>query len=67
VQRWKNAAKRSKRQKPVKSILKKRPEPEVAEKFDPLSVLTCKTVNNKSKMADLILHTVATNQVSTRR
>lgn len=77
VNRWKRAAKKSKtskkaktaNKKPVdkspKSILKKtvKKKEEAREKFDPMTVLCNRTINDKSKLSDLIIHTVAKNQV----
>jgi hypothetical protein len=77
VNRWKRAAKKSKTSKKAKtankksvdkspkSILKKtvKKKEEVREKFDPMTVLCNRTINDKSKLSDLIIHTVAKNQV----
>ena len=72
VKKWKKAAKKkSKTAKQTKGILKKTAaqgknsaKPVDMSKFDPMSVINNKPVDNKSKLSDLVLYIVARNQVT---
>ena len=73
VKRWKKAAAKSSKPKTrQKSILKKETrktkeksaaDAEVKEKFDPMSIVKNKSITKSSKLCDMILYTVAKNQV----
>ena len=67
IERWRKAAKAKKPRltaaRPPKSALKKTKAVEPKKDFDPMTVLGKQQINQKSKLSDLILHTIAKNQV----
>ena len=65
IDRWRKAAKAKKPRttRPPKSALKPTKAAEPKKDFDPMTVLGKQQVNQKSKLSDLILYTIAKNQV----